>query len=306
MISCVIPMYNESGNVSSIIREVESVLKKMGEHEIICVNDGSSDDTLERLHALKEDVSSLHIVTYSNNRGMGYALKQGFVASKGDIVVTIDADGTFSPRDIPLLVDKIGEYDIVIGSPYIKGGTLSGIPFHRKLISKLGNAVLAWSIPFNVRSTTTVFRAYKREVLESIDIESNKMEINPEILAKAGALGFQFREVPVRLTTRTEGESKFNFLSGVKGHFMLSANEKPFLLFGVMGIILLLIGLISGGYIVKLYLDNALDPNRPLINLTVLFIVSGMIILLFGFVSNQVLQIRRELLRLRRELRGRK
>jgi len=306
MISCIVPMYNESGNVSPIVRELASVLKGMGGHEIICVNDGSNDDTLERLQALEADVPTLRIVTYSHNRGMGYALKQGFKASGGDIVVTIDADGTFSPNDIPLLVEKVGEYDIVIGSPYIKGGTLSGIPFHRKLISKLGNAVLAWSIPFNVRSTTTVFRAYKREVLESIEIESDKMEINPEILAKAGALGFQFKEVPVRLTTRTEGESKFNFLSGVKGHFMLSANEKPFLLFGVMGIILLLIGIVSGGYIVKLYFDSTLDPNRPLINLTVLFIVSGMIILLFGFVSNQVLQIRRELLRLRSEIRKEK
>jgi glycosyltransferase involved in cell wall biosynthesis len=299
-------MFNEAGNVAPIVREVESVLKDMGEHEIICINDGSRDDTLERLRGLERDIPSLRVVTYSTNRGMGYALKQGFKEARGDVIVTIDADGTFSPRDIPFLVEKIGEYDIVIGSPYIKGGTLSGIPFHRKLISKLGNAVLAWSIPFNVRSTTTVFRAYKREVLESIDIESNKMEINPEILAKAGALGFQFKEVPVRLTTRTEGESKFNFLSGAKGHFMLSANEKPFLLFGVMGIILLLIGIISGGYIVKLYFDRALDPNRPLINLTVLFIVSGMIILLFGFVSNQVLQIRRELLRLRRELKVKK
>jgi hypothetical protein len=171
------------------------------------------------------------------------------------------------------------------------------------MISKLGNYVLSLAMPATVKSTTTVFRAYNRELLDAIDIESDRMEINPEILAKAAALGFSITEVPVSLGTRKIGESKFNFRSGASGHFWLSAYEKPFLIFGGVGLLLLVMGLVSGGYITYLFFEGRLDPNRPLINLTVLFIVSGIIVLLFGFVSNQVLLVKRELLKIRKDVR---
>ncbi|MHC1604389.1 MAG: hypothetical protein ACXQTP_00250 [Candidatus Methanofastidiosia archaeon] len=161
--------------------------------------------------------------------------------------------------------------------------------------------VLSSTMPYNVKSTTTVFRAYRCEILETIEIESERMEINPEILAKAGVLGYTVKEVPVNLSKRTAGESKFHLFSGMKGHFWLSAYEKPFLIFGFFGILLLLCGLISGSYVLKLYFSHALDPNRPLINLTLLFVVGGMIILLFVFVSNQILHVKKEILRIRRD-----
>jgi len=301
-ISVIIPMYNEEDNVEHVVKITNEVMKNYADFEIICVNDGSSDKTLERLEKEKEKYPSLEIVTYRANRGMGYALKKGFEKARGDVIITLDADMTFDPRDIPKLMEKIDEYDMVIGSPYIKGGELEGVPWYREIISRLGNFVLSRSMPYNVKSTTTVFRAYKKELLDSIDIESERMEINPEILAKAGSLGYRVIEVPVKLSTRIYGESKFNFMSGAKGHFWLSAYEKPFIIFGFFGLLLIIIGLISGAYILNLFLNNRLDPNRPLINMTVLLVVSGLLVLLFGFVSNQVLQIKREILKMRRDI----
>jgi len=301
-ISCIIPMFNEEENVKHILKKTDNVMEKYDNYEIICVNDGSSDKTLKKLEKYKEKYGSLVIVTYEENRGMGYAIKKGIEAARGDVVITLDADMTFDPSDIPKLLEKIDKYDMVIGSPYIKGGELEGVPGYRKLISKLGNLVLSHSMPYNVKSTTTVFRAYKMELLDSIEIESDRMEINPEILAKAGALGYRVIEVPVKLSTRVYGESKFNFISGAKGHFWLSAYEKPFLIFGFFGILLLIAGAVAGAYIFNLYFNGTLDPDRPLINLTVLFVVSGMLVLLFGFVSNQILQVKREILKMRRDI----
>ena len=302
MISCIIPMYNEEENVKHIIKLTDEVMQKYESYEIICVDDGSKDNTLDMLEKEKKKYPAVNIVTYKHNRGMGYALRQGFEKAKGDVIITLDADMTFDPRDIPKLMEKTDEYDLVIGSPYIKGGELEGVPWYREIISKLGNFVLSRSMPYNVKSTTTVFRAYKKELLDSIEIESDRMEINPEILAKAGSLGYRIVEVPVKLSTRVYGESKFNFISGAKGHFWLSAYEKPFLIFGFFGLLLIIIGLISGAYILNLFLKERLDPNRPLINMTVLFVVSGLLVLLFGFVSNQILQIKREILRMRRDI----
>ena len=296
-------MFNEAGNTRPAVERTDAVLRQLGEYEVICVNDGSSDGTLAELEGLTTEFPSLVIASYPRNRGMGHAIKHGIAVAKGDVVVTLDADLTFDPADIPKLLEKMPEYDLVIGSPYVSGGRLEGVPFHRKMISKLGNYVLSWAMPATVKSTTTVFRAYNRELLDAIDIESDRMEINPEILAKAAALGFSITEVPVSLGTRKIGESKFNFRSGASGHFWLSAYEKPFLIFGGVGLLLLVMGLVSGGYITYLFFEGRLDPNRPLINLTVLFIVSGIIVLLFGFVSNQVLQVKRELLKIRKDVR---
>lgn len=297
-------MYNEEENVRLVVEQTDAAMRKYGEpYEIICVNDGSSDSTEREIDRAKADFPRVVKVSYVENRGMGHAIKEGINASKGDAVVTLDADQTFDPADTPKLLSFLPEYDLVIGSPYIDGGHMTGVPFYRKLISKLGNYVLSWAIPYDVKSTTTVFRAYNRVLLDAIDIESERMEINPEILAKAGALGYRIKEVPVTLSTRKHGESKFHFISGAKGHFWLSAYEKPFIIFGFFGLLLLFFGLVSGLLILKEFIEGTLDPMRPLINLTVLFVVSGMIILLFGFVSNQVLQIKKEVLKIRRDIK---
>jgi len=302
MISCIVPMYNEEENVEHIVKKIDDVMKGYEAYEIICVNDGSGDDTQKMLEKAAKKYPALRLVSYKQNRGMGYALRQGFKNAGGDVLITLDADMTFDPADIPKLMEKIDDYDMVIGSPYIKGGGLEGVPWYREAISKLGNFVLSRSMPYNVKSTTTVFRAYRRELLDSIEIESDRMEINPEILAKAGSLGYRVIEVPVKLSKRIYGESKFNFISGAKGHFWLSAYEKPFIIFGFFGLLLMVIGTVSGVYILHLFLRGELDPNRPLINMTVLLIVSGLLVLLFGFVSNQVLQIKKEILRMRRDI----
>ncbi|MHC1604390.1 MAG: glycosyltransferase family 2 protein [Candidatus Methanofastidiosia archaeon] len=113
------------------MEKTDDVMKQYNDYEIICVNDGSKDNTLQELKELKKDFPSLKIVSYNDNVGMGHAIKKGIEVAGGDVIITLDADQTFDPGDIPKLISHIDEYDIVIGSPYTSGGKLEEVSFYR-------------------------------------------------------------------------------------------------------------------------------------------------------------------------------
>jgi uncharacterized membrane-anchored protein len=115
-------------------------------------------------------------------------------------------------------------------------------------------------------------------------------------------MGFRIKEIPATLTARKKGKSKFAFRATAVSHLIFTFFERPSLLFGMIGLILTLIGLGLGVYILVLYAQAALNPNRPLITLMVLFILGGMQILAFGFLASQISYLRNEVLRVRRAI----
>jgi len=305
-ISVIIPMYNEEDNVLRTLLEVNSVMKDYNDYEIIVVDDGSEDDTFR----LAEEVSSHnpHVCVYKQpvNMGMGRALRTGFEKSDGDIIITIDADLSYSPSHINKLASELIDdetIDIAVGSPYMKGGDVKNVPFSRLFISKIANKFVGYSMPENLSTVTSVLRAYRREVLESMDLESNGTNINLEILSKAIATRYKIKEVPAVLEGRELGKSKLKFRSKTISHVIFSLNEKPMILFGVIGLVLCLIGLIGGIYLMYQYLNGTLDPTRPLIIFSVLMIISGIQILIFGFVATQISLLKREIYIIQKENR---
>jgi len=305
-ISVIIPMYNEEDNVLRTLLEVNSVMKDYNDYEIIVVDDGSEDDTFR----LAEEVSSHnpHVCVYKQpvNMGMGRALRTGFEKSDGDIIITIDADLSYSPSHINKLASELIDdetIDIAVGSPYMKGGDVKNVPFSRLFISKIANKFVGYSMPENLSTVTSVLRAYRREVLESMDLESNGTNINLEILSKAIATRYKIKEVPAVLEGRELGKSKLKFRSKTISHVIFSLNEKPMILFGVIGLVLCLIGLIGGIYLLYQYLNGTLDPTRPLIIFSVLMIISGIQILIFGFVATQISLLKREIYIIQKENR---
>ncbi len=305
-ISVIIPMYNEEDNVLRTLIEVNSVMKDYNDYEIIVVDDGSEDDTFR----LAEEVSSHnpHVFVYKQpvNMGMGRALRTGFEKSEGDIIITIDADLSYSPSHITKLASELIDdetIDIAVGSPYMKGGDVKNVPFSRLFISKVANKFVGYSMPENLSTVTSVLRAYRREVLESMDLESNGTNINLEILSKALATRYKIKEVPAVLEGRALGKSKLKFRSKTISHVIFSLNEKPMILFGVIGLVLCLIGLIGGIYLLYQYLNGTLDPTRPLIIFSVLMIISGIQILIFGFVATQISLLKREIYIIQKENR---
>jgi glycosyltransferase involved in cell wall biosynthesis len=304
-LSIVIPMFNEAENVESTLKRVEEALSSFqGDYEIIPVNDGSVDNTLEILKRIESKDKKIKVVSYSKNIGRGMALRKGFQESRGEIIVSIDADLSYNPNHIIDLVQALKEdpgIDFVLASPYMPGGGVQDVPFLRLWISKLGNKILRFALPNRIYTSTGIFRAYRRKVLESLELESDGKEIHLEILSKTLALGYRVKEVPAILTGRKKGKSKFKFRKTTLSHLVFSAFEKPMIIFGFLGLLTLGIGLVMGVYVAYLRFSGGLTPGRPLITFVILLILGGIQILSFGFIALQIVSLRKEILRIQKE-----
>ncbi len=304
-LSIVIPMFNEAENVEATLNQVEEALTSFqGTYEIIAVNDGSLDNTLEILKKLALKNGKIRVVSYSKNFGRGMALRTGFRESRGKIVVSIDADLSYNPHYIIDFVETLRleeDIDFVLASPYMPGGGVQNVPFLRLWISKFGNKILRLAMPNRIYTSTGIFRAYRRKVLDSLELESDGKEIHLEILSKAIALGFRVKEIPVVLANRKKGRSKFKFRKTAISHLVFSVFEKPMMIFGFIGVLTLGIGLLIGIYVAYLRYSGTLTPGRPLITFAILLILGGIQILSFGFIAIQIVSLRREILRIQKE-----
>lgn len=304
-ISVIIPMFNEEDNVINTITEVDEVLRNNYQnYEILAVDDGSRDKTYELAEKISSKNQNLCIIRHQVNMGMGRALRTGFENADGEIIVSIDADLSYSADQIPNLANVLIEdetVDIAVGSPYMDGGRVKNVPVFRLFISKCANKFVGFSLTENLSTVTAVLRAYRKEVLDSLELESNGTNINLEILSKAGATKYRIKEVPAFLEGRKLGSSKLKFRAKTISHVLFSFYEKPIMLFGAIGFILLLIGIISAIYLLYEYLTGTLDPTRPLMLFMVLMIISGIQILVFGFIATQISLLKREIYVIQKE-----
>lgn len=304
-LSVVVPMFNEAENVKTTLERVEGALASFhGSYEIVAVNDGSLDNTLETLKRIASKNGRLRVVSYPKNSGRGMALRKGFQASTGEIVISIDADLSYDPHyivDFVEMLNKEEDIDFVLASPYMPGGGIKDVPFHRLCVSKLGNEILRFVMPNRIYTSTGIFRAYRRKVLDSLELESDGKEIHLEILSKALALGYRVKEMPAILTRRVKGNSKFRFKKTAVSHLAFSAFEKPMMIFGFIGLLTVGTGLLVGLYVAYLRFSGQLTPGRPLTTFAILLILGGIQILSFGFIALQLVSLRREILRVQKE-----
>ncbi len=305
-ISVIIPMYNEEENAKDTIARVTRLMTDTGEpFEIIPVNDGSTDGTLGVLDGIAGENPHVRVVSYWKNGGRGKALRHGFKAARGRYIASIDADLSYDPEyivEMARVLDEEDDIDVVLVSPYMEGGRTEGVPRNRLFVSRIGNKVIQLAMPEKIHTLTCIVRCYRSEVISSLDLESDGKEIHLEILSKVLAMGFRVKEIPAVLTSRKKGSSKFRFKSTAVSHLLFTIFERPTLLFGILGALLFLIGVGLGAYILLLYQAQALNPNRPLITLMVLFILGGIQILSFGFLATQVHFLRKEVLLNRKAL----
>lgn len=305
-ISVIVPMYNEQENAADTIgRIMETLLPSGKSFEIIPVNDGSTDDTLAILDGLAGSNGHVRVVTYRKNGGRGKALRYGLKSSRGRYIASIDADLSYDPKyilDMVHALEEESDVDVVLASPYMEGGKAEGVPKDRLFISRMGNKVLRMAIPESLHTLTCIVRCYRREVIASLDLESDGKEIHLEIISKVLAMGYRVKEIPAVLTSRKKGSSKFAFCATAISHLAFTVFERPSLLFGLLGMILALAGIGLGIYILLLYYQQALNPGRPLLTLMVLFILGGMQILSFGFLASQINLLRRDVLLCRKAI----
>src|SRR5437868_5296613 len=219
-LAVVLPMYNEAGNVAALLERLESVRDRSGLDLVaLAVDDGSRDATYVRLTRLAPSYPFLRIVRHSRNRGMAAALRTGIaeaLAERGpgfDALAFMDADLTHAPEDVPRLIAPIAEdrADFVLGSRYVPGGRMRGVPWARRVISIVGNAAVRRVLGVPIGDLTSGFRAARSEVFRAISLEEHGFGIQLEGTVKAHRAGFRVAEVPITLGVRKSGYSKMAY-----------------------------------------------------------------------------------------------
>ena len=206
-LSVVIPCYNERGTIAEIIQAVKE--SGFSPIEIIVVDDFSTDGSRELLrNELINEVSQ--VILHEKNMGKGAALRTGFKAATGDLVIVQDADLEYDPRDFLKIATPIleGRADVVYGSRFAGGES------HRVLYywHSLGNAFLTWVsnmfTNLNLSDMETCYKMFRREIIQSIDLKENRFGFEPEVTAKLARKGVRIYEVGISYSGRTYAEGK--------------------------------------------------------------------------------------------------
>lgn len=230
-ISVVLPVYNEEGNIAACLRGLARALKDE-DHEILVCYDFDEDKTLPAIAAMGDKPASVKLVKNSLGRGAAFAIRAGLQAARGDVLVTTMADLSDPPEVIPAMARKIRVEgaDVVSGSRYMKGGSQTGGPTFKVLLSKTAGLSLHHLAGVGTHDATTNFRAYSRRFIQHIEVESRHgFELALELTVKAHLQGFKVDEVPSSWQDRSAGESRFKLWTWLPRYlrWYLSAMAAP-------------------------------------------------------------------------------
>ncbi len=208
-----IPTYNESLNIEPLVREI---LRQGPDIGAVVVDDDSPDGTAAIAERLRQEDPRVHLILRKNVRGRGtagivgfqYAIRQGV-----EWIIEMDADFSHQPSYIPYFLGQMADCDLLIGSRLVEGGGERGRPFLRRWITRAANAYIRLVLNLPIRDCTSGYRVFRREVLETIDLEqimSPGPSVVEEVLYKVYKRGFRIKEVPYILEERKAGASTFN------------------------------------------------------------------------------------------------
>jgi glycosyltransferase involved in cell wall biosynthesis len=203
-VSVVIPVFNERKTIAEVVSRVQRALDGK-DSELVVVDDGSTDGTREALRS----IAGIRLIEHEQNQGKGAALRTGFAAASGDVVIVQDADLEYDPRDYPKLLEPIedGRADVVFGSRFL-GGPHRVFFFWHYLANKLLTWLSNMFTNLNLSDMETGYKVFRRPVLERIHIRSDRFNFEPEITAKVAKARCRVYEVPISYSGRTYDEGK--------------------------------------------------------------------------------------------------
>lgn len=213
-ICIVIPTLNEAGTIAELCR---SILDTVPDSAIIVIDDNSTDGTIEALNDIANEGAPVQVVVRSERQGIGSAHKLGLelASSQGfEVAVTMDADLSHSPKDIPRLIGLLSVSEVAIGSRFLPGGGVEGWPLHRKFLTYLGHLLTVVFLRVNLDSSTA-FRAYRLspELIRILKLApSNSYGFFVESISLINTFKLQVSQTPVVLPSRTYGNSKMRLV----------------------------------------------------------------------------------------------
>jgi len=287
--SVIVPLYNEEGNLKKLDEEIKKVMISLKEsYEIIYVNDGSTDGSLDKLNSLK----GVTIIDLNKNYGQATALDAGFKLAKGNIVISMDGDLQNDPRDIPSLLKKLKEenLDVVCGwRKYRKDK--NGI----KILTKIGRFFRSCLIKDEIHDTGCTLRVYRKNAVKSLDLQG---EMHRYILALLKWKGFKMGECEVNHRPRYSGETKYGYSKAIRGFidliyiwFIQKYSQRPLHIFGLMGFVTFGLGFLMECWMVKEKLMQGLDLSaNAWFVLGFFLMIMGIMFFSFGIMLDMIIK----------------
>lgn len=298
-ISVIIPLLNEEESIPHLIEWIERVMKENDfSYEVILVDDGSKDTSWEIIEELGKVNNNIRGIRFRRNYGKSAALNVGFESSQGDVVITMDADLQDSPDEIPELYRMITQdkYDLVSGWKKKRYDS----KLAKNLPSKLFNSTTRWLTSIPLHDFNCGLKAYKKDVVKSIEVYGEMHRYIPVIAKWAGFANIGEKIVQHR--KREYGETKFGINRFINGYldlisilFVSKFSKKPMHFFGLIGSIMFVLGFISAGVLgfQKIYASINLQPMRlitdsPYFYMSLILMVLGVMLFLTGFLAEMI------------------
>lgn len=288
-VSFIIPVYNEIDNVLPLVKEVTETGHRLERSfEILIVDDGSKDGTVERLRKLSETNEYLRVVCLKRNFGQTAAMAAGFANARGKYFVTLDGDLQNDPSNVPELVNQLEEENLDIIQGWRKDRKDGAI--NRKLPSKIANWLIARATGVYMHDNGCSLKVYRAEVAREVPLYGEMHRFIPALASIDGAVT---KEVPVKHRPRIHGESKYNIsrtfkviLDLLTVIFMKRFFTRPLHMFGRVGMLLLFMGTLTGAYLTidKLIMGHDIG-TRPLLVFTMLLVMTGVQLISTGLIA---------------------
>ncbi|MBN2454285.1 glycosyltransferase family 2 protein [Candidatus Woesearchaeota archaeon] len=285
-----IPAFNEEKSVGNVINDIKETLKK-GRHsyKIIVVNDGSADKTSDAARK-----AGAEVIEHPINYGLAEAFRtevQAALKEKADVIVHTDADGQYLAKDIPRLLEKIGQgYDLVLGSRFM--GRIEHMPFLKRTGNIAFSKVISMILGTKISDAQTGLRAFTREVAEKATIISTHTYTQEQII-RAVREKFKVTEVPVYFARR-KGKSRlirspFGYaLRAWTNIFRILRDYEPLKFFGAIGTAFFALGFVIGIWLFYIFLTQGIVGRMPTVVLSMLLMSVGAQIVLFGFLADMI------------------
>ncbi len=296
-ISIIVPMYNEEESLPHLIKSIQNTMKKTDlTWELLGVDDGSSDKTVEVMKKEAKKCKEFKPLYLRRNYGQTAAMQAGFDNAKGEVFITMDGDLQNDPSDIPMLLDVMKKENADIVSGWRKNRKDDAF---RSFLSRQANKLLGHVTGVFLHDFGCSLKAYKAEVMDGVKIYGELHRFIPAIVAQNGA---KVVEVEVTHHAREFGVSKYGnigrmfrvFLDVLLLRFLLKYLHRPLHAFGMTGIVSLGFGVLLGAYLTALKIFGENIGNRPLLILAVMLIIMGVQLIGMGILGDMLMRIYHE------------